>query len=520
TRHQRRRAEPAGRRWDTWEAWWSGDPDQLRHHYGAATRGGQFFNRPAQHAGGVVGSLARMWWGRPAPANEPDTKLHCPLAGDICRASADLLFSEPLTATSTHTATTTALDQLLDDGMQAKLLEAAEVQAALGGVYLRPVADPTISDRAWLDAVTPECAIPEWAWGRLAAVTFWKVVQADDRGHNVWRHFQRYEPGVIIHALYQGSDTDVGRPVPLPDVESLAPLAALVDDQGRAPTGYPRLSATYIPNMLPNRRWRRHPVLAPMGRSDLDGTEPMLDALDETVSSWMRDVRLAKGRVHVPAGMLDNLGPGKGAAWDPDREVYSEVPGMLGGRDTALTVTQFAIRVDEHRQTAREWVDVALRHAGYAGGSVGIVREGGGLKTATEITADERRSFITLDRKIGYWRPGLASNALPALLVCDAQAFGRPLPDLDEPIHVAFADSVSEDMLTLASTADILNRADAASTDVKVRLVHPDWSDQQVADEVTAIAAERGPVLDAPFDFGDGPGESDDVRAARNLPAS
>lgn len=502
--------DEARERMDTWEAWWSGDADQLRDRY----ENHGFTNRPAQHAGGIVGRAARMWWGRPAPANEPDTKLHCPLAGDICRASADLLFSEPLTATSDDQNTSTALDELLDEGMQAKLLEAAEVQAALGGVYLRPVADPSIADRAWLDVVTPECALPEWQWGRLAAVTFWKVVQAADG--QVWRHFQRYEPGFIVHALYQGTDDQVGRPVPLPDVESLAGLATQVDEFGRAATDYPRLSATYIPNMLPNRRWRKRPALAPMGRSDLDGIEPMLDALDETYSSWMRDVRLAKGRVHVPGGMLDDHGPGRGASWNPDREVYSEIPGMLGSRDSTLTVTQFAIRVEEHRETSREWVGTALRHAGYALQTLGMTGDGQAV-TATEINARERRSFITRDRKIGYWRPALAGNALPALLACDALAFpGRRTPNPGQPVHVEFADSVSEDMLTLANTADVLNRADAASTEVKVRLVHPGWSDTQVAKEVAAIQTSRGPALAAPFDYGtDGePTETDDQRAA------
>lgn len=499
---------PAIERMDCWEAWWSGDPDLLGAHYGAGSPAGHQFFRPSQYAGGVVGAMSRMWWGRPAAANEPSAKLHVPLAGDICRASSDLLFSEPIGATSADEATSARLDDLLDEGMQAKLLEAAEVCAALGGVYLRPVYDQTISDRAWLDAVSPEGALPEWRWGRLAAVTFWRVVQRQDG--QVWRHFEHHMPAWTQHALYQGEDGKVGRPVPLQDVEATASLAAMVNEDGAAPTGYDRLAVTYVPHMLPNRRWRKRPMLAPMGRSAIDGCEPLLDALDEVYSSWMRDIRLAKGRVLVADSMLDDHGPGRGASWDPDREVYGVVPGSMMTKDSALTVVQFAIRVAEHKATADELVEAALRHAGYSGRSLGMQDDGAPV-TATEITAGERRSFVTRDRQIGYWRPALAASALPALLAVDGFAFGRKV-DLSEPVNVEFADSVSEDIATIANTVNVLGQAQAASTDTKVRMLHPDWSDEQVAAEVEAIRADAGPALVSPFDYDGGPTETGDVR--------
>lgn len=498
---------PALDRMQTWEAWWSGDPDVLASHYGSG--GSALVGHPAQRSGGVVGALARMWWGRPAAPNEPSAKLHVPLGGDICRTSANLLFSEPLTATSAHKDTSTRLDELLDEGMQAKLLEAAEIQAAMGGVYLRPVHDAALSDRAWLDAVAPDAALPEWKWGRLAAATFWRVVQKADG--QVWRHLERHEPEWIVHALYQGTDGEIGHPVPLEDCAATAGFAAAVNEAGAIPTGYPRLTATYIPNMLPNRRWRRRPLLAPMGRSDLDGIEPILDALDEVYSSWMRDVRLAKGRIIVGDSMLEDRGPGRGATFDPDREAYSVVAGAMP-KDVPLTVAQFAIRVEEHRSTARELVNVALRHAGYAGISLGEV-DGGQAITATEVKSKGQLSFVTRDRKVIYWSPALAREALPALLAVDAAVFKRAV-NLVEPIHVEFADSVAEDLATLASTANVLNQAAAASTETKVRLVHPGWSDDQVRDEVARIDE---PVLAAPFDYGDdegGPSETDDQRAA------
>lgn len=500
--------QPAFQRMRTWDAWWSGDTDELAAVY----EHGSGIGHPAQRSGGLRGRLARMWWGRPPSKNEPNAKLHVPLAGDICRASADLLFAEPMAATSTHAATSKRLEVLLDDGGQAKLIESAEVCAALGGVWLRPVHDETIADRAWLDAVAPDAAVPEWKWSRPAAVTFWRIVQQDDK--YTWRHVERHEPGWVIHQLWVGEkDEGIGRLVPLEDADATRHLAPLVNADGAIATGYPKLTATYVPNMLPNRRWRRLPALAPMGRSDLDGIEPILDALDETMSSWMRDVRLAKGRVFAASALLEDLGPGNGAAFDPDREWYAEIPGGMG-KDERLAIVQFAIRVKEHRDTARELIGSALRHAGYAEGTVGVVGEAAsGLKTATEVRSDDQRSYITQGRKGAYWRPALGQSALPALLAMDAAVFKTGANALGEPIDVIMSDGISEDMASLAATGLVLSQAQAASTDTLVRLVHPDWSDPQVAAEVALIKEGMQPAMVEPFDFGAGPTERDDQRA-------
>jgi hypothetical protein len=60
--------------------------------------------------------------------------------------------------------------------------------------------------------------------------------------------------------------------------------------------------------------------------------ETFLSAIDETYSSWMRDIRLAKSRIIVPAGYLASTGPGMGAGWE-DREVYAPTDAVGGGVD-------------------------------------------------------------------------------------------------------------------------------------------------------------------------------------------
>ncbi len=66
-------------------------------------------------------------------------------------------------------------------------------------------------------------------------------------------------------------------------------------------------------------------------------------------------------------------------------------------------------------------------------------------------------------------------------------------------VKVQFADGVSESPEALARTATLLQQAEAASIGTRVGLVHPDWTPEQIADEVAAIQAERGAPMTDPF---------------------
>src|SRR5690349_6335587 len=198
-----------------WDAWYSADPDRLMNRY--ANRGVSELpeQRPVQQRDGIWGRLARWFWGAPIPVGEKRTYLHVPLAGAICRTSSELLFSEPpkLIAPEDAQATQDALDALVEGGLHPTLLEGGEVCAALGGAYLRLVWDMSVADRPWIDVVAADRAVPEFAYGRLKAVTFWTVLEKD--GKSVTRHLEQHEQGVILHGLYAGTPTQLGKALPL-----------------------------------------------------------------------------------------------------------------------------------------------------------------------------------------------------------------------------------------------------------------------------------------------------------------
>ncbi|MFH8619172.1 capsid protein [Streptomyces sp. NPDC017979] len=477
-----------------WDAWYSADPDRLEQRYedrGYRTEGPP--NRPAQYAHGWRGRLARWFWGQPTTAGEKRSKLHVPLAGDIARASSELLFSEPPKLLGANDATKDRLDQLTEGGLHPTLLEAGEVCAAIGGAYLRVVWDEDVSDRPWIDVVAGDRAVPEFRYGRLVAVTFWTVLPNDSStDQRVFRHLERHEKGRIYHGLYEGGLTSLGAPRPLADHPATAPLAAEVDAEGGLGTGAPdHLTAAYVPNVRPARGWRHIPSAAYLGQSDFQGIEGLMDALDETYSSWMRDIQTGKGRVIVADSLLQSAGPGKGATWDEEKKIFTGL-NMLPrpGDADPISIVQFEIRVAEHRETCAALRDEAVRQAGYSASTFGQQGEGSAV-TATEIRARDRRSLSTRARKALYWRPAI-SDILGALLAVEAgPRFG--VDGLDtEPPRVEFGDSVTEGPVELATTAELLRRAEAASTETLVRLTNPGFDEKQVQAEAERILQESG----------------------------
>lgn len=462
------------------DAWYSGDPGRLEAVYG----------RYSSNASTQQGRRSRWFsWSRQADAPTDRQRYHVPMAADVATTSADLLFAEPLEVRCETEAATDRLTAILDEGgVHNTLLEAAETSAALGGVYLRCAWDLDVP-YPMLEAVQADQAVPEWRYGRLHAVTFWWIVYADD--NEVWRHLERHEAGGIEHALFKGTRTKLGHRQPLNASEATEDLAPLVDEYGIIPTGLTGMTAGYVPNMRPNRKART----SPYGRSDFDSVEPLFDALDETYTSWMRDMRLAKARLIVPRSMVQSAGKGKGAHFDVDQEVFLPID----IEDNAgITPQQFAIRVAEHRDTAYAFVERIIATAGYSGRTFGLPDRGGDV-TATEVNSADRRSLITRAKKSRYWQPVLADLYATLLEIDKTHLRGPAAP---ERPTVAFPEAVASTPRSVAETIELLDRASAISTEMKVRMFNPEWDASEVEAEVARIQAETGAAMPDPMALG------------------
>lgn len=468
-----------------WAAWYSASPDALANYYG----------------GYVTMTETAPWWrfwnraGRQRVEQQSRSQLHMPLASDMAQTSSALLFGEAagITIAEAHEETAATgsketeerLHEIIREGdIENRLIEAADTCAALGGVFLKVDWDVAALDIPILTVVQADNAIPEFRYGRLVAVTLWRVVEVENQ--TVWRHMERHEPGTIEHGLYKGRADNVGQRLDLTAHDATAELEELV----RLPFG--GLAIRYIPNLKPNRRFRG----SELGQSDYAGAEGLLDALDETWTSWMRDIRLAKARLLVPSDYLEGNAI-NGFSFNIDQEVFTPLD-ITPGDNQGITASQFAIRVDEHERTAMALIEQIVGHAGYAPQTFGLHIEGR-AETGTALRVRERKTLMTQQKKVKAW-PSPLADLFEMMLIVDRVI----LKNQTSPFRpqITMADSLTPDETETATTVEIVNRAGAASTETLVKMLHPSWDQERVDAEVTLIREEKGLALPDPMQIG------------------
>lgn len=502
---------------DMWRAWYAGDTGHLAQVYGgtaAYTRNGvarSFFDVDARRV--VGGDELRMFWGQDPSPGQQAAKLHVPIGGDIAEMSANLLWAEvpqvTVDADSTDKATAAStqaqLGRYLDDRGHAKMREAAELAAGLSNVYLRAVWDTSLRPRPWSDVIQANAVVPEWRWGVLAAATVWRELEPLAEGGDVWRLLEYHTPGAIEYGVYRGGHGTLGMQVEFVDHPDTEFLVRRTDSKGRQATGVDRLLITHMPNVLPNRVWDGVPDTAPLGRSDYAGIEPMMDALDESWTSWMRDLRLGKAKVVVPQSMLDTDGPGTGGTFDLDKELIVALSGLLGAETMKDSITdiQFKIRVEEHERTTKALRLQILSSAGYS--AQGFGEQGSVAVTATEVAARKEESLTTRGLKILYQRPALLEH-LTTLMWVDVKHCGAKGVDPAAELTASWPQGVQPDPEATARTLSLLDSAGAISTFMKVKMREPSWDDAEVLAEVRRIRDDKTQEIPAgdPFNTGGG----------------
>lgn len=481
-----------------WDAWLTGDRARLEAAYES---------QPATYSGfrGFTVRLWRRFWGEPVtdPSAEPRVKVHVPLAADIARASADLLFSDPPSVTSEDTDTQTLIDGFLENGLINVCANAAEVAAGLGGVYLRALPDFG-KGKIFTTRVDYDCVAPTFVFGELVKIIIWRNVAT--KGRQVWRHFETHELdsdgiGIVRHQLFSGTVSEKGVVVPLTDRVETAPLADILDEGDYFSTQSPGLAVQHFPNATLNTLWRTDPIGCHLGQADIAGAEPELDRLDHAKSAELREVDLGVARIIIPTTMLDVGRPGEGVSWDRDREIWSPVntaPTEAGDMEPKLV--QPDIRVEKYHAVQQQLTEEIIRHAGYSAQTFGEDENGAEI-TATQVNSQGRRSDSTKGRKIRVWQPGL-ERYITKMVAMSVAIFG--VPGDPETVQVQFPDGGGIDLLTTSQAVQAADIAGAVSTPTKVRLMHPDWGQDQIDEEVALIKAEKGLSVEDPAVFGQG----------------
>lgn len=481
-------------------AWWSGDPEELQTVYGGMKLDVEASTSTFERSG-LSGLIHRFWWGRSIEPEQGTPHLHVPIAADIATASADLLYSEMPSLvipaegedgvqSEAEAKVQAALDKIVDEsGLAMALPESAELGSAFGGRFIGARVDiDVLPDAPMFYSLSPRHAVPEWRYGRLVAVTFWREVPGLAGTKSIHRHLERHEVvggvGMIYHALYIGNAGALGRLGTLYDSPETQRLAKLVDANGGIKTGATMLDVAYVPNIKPHRLMPE----SALGRPDTAGAEGAMDGLDETYSSGQRDIQNGKGRVMVPPEYLQSLGQGKGARFDIERQVFTRLRIMAPeGGYVKPEVVQFQIRVAEHEAWMATHLRTIMRSAGLSMDTFGDTASGG-VMTAKEVGKRGERTTATRGKKIAYETYALRNLLFVALEMAKNLIGGRLYSGI-VPIRpdVEFPDAAAPDPQSFATTIKLLKDAKALSTQIAVEMLHPEWDAERVRAEVDRI---------------------------------
>lgn len=439
-------------------------------------------------------AYAGSFWARNGKA-----RIHVPLAADIAAASADLLFGNPPRCRiyddqkeNVEEEKQNRLDAILRyNGFESLVQEAAEEAAVTGDVFLKCNWDDKRAEYPYITFVSGDEAIAEYRFGRLLCVHFFTVIRIERETGVYWRLYERYEEGRIISAVYVGDTGSLG-----------SEWTGAMDELGIVPEkivpGRVMLAA-HIPNIRPSRV-----RFASYGRSEFEGMRDMMDSLDEVYSSWMRDVRLAKARLLVPAEFLrkrrvsqdgtgnnDQLFTESRFTWEFDEDVETLVALDVTDADQMqITPSQFAIRAEEHAKTAEALIRNIISMCGYSPQTFGLDIEGQ-ASSGTALLIREKKSFSMRAKKLNYWSAPL-ENFLTAVLQLDAAVYHTPNVHEADRVIVDFPDAMSTDLSTVANAVKLMRDAQTVSVKTAVRMLHPDWEQGQIDEETEHVMQEFG----------------------------
>ena len=469
-------------------AWYSGDPNELLAYY--TTQALNMENGP--------------FWAR-TEAEERTGVVHLPAAGDIASTSGDLLFAEAprLRYDQASESGKRITEFLKENGLNNLLLEGAELSAALGGCFLKLDIEPQLARIPLVSIVSPLQAFPTFWRGRLCEVLFFRTVKTQESGSVVWRLFEnrsRENGGLKIeYKLYKGQHDKLGREYDFNAIEETSKLNL----KPVFYSGFSGLACVYVPNKRPN-------ILDPnsyLGINDYSSSITLMDSLDFAWTSWMRDIELGMAQILVDEALLDRaVSTGTDTAYEKARfskfrkafiKLNMEPWRMSGEAAKPIEPIQFNLRVEEHSKTCERLFAEIVGRCGYSERTFGLTETIGQAASGSALRIRERKSLLTRQKKSRYWQPAiweLLWQMQQLDMATNLNSFYTP-----QEVDIELEDSIVTDSKEVSETIRNIDQARAASTYTKVKILHPEWEEPEILNEVDQILKESG-VVENPFD--------------------
>ena len=196
---------------------------------------------------------------------------------------------------------------------------------------------------------------------------------------------------------------------------------------------------------------------SPLGVSIYANAMETLHALDICFDSFVREFRLGKKRIIVPARMIKTVvDPQTGAPrryFDATDETYEALstddPDSLKIQDNSVE-----LRVDEHVAAMNAFLNIFCLQVGLSSGTFSFDAKGG-LKTATEVVSENSKTYKTVKNFQNMIRPAIirlvdniiAVGALYEMQTEDGQSVAE-LKARGYSVNIAMDDGITQDRQT------------------------------------------------------------------------
>ncbi len=406
-----------------------------------------------------------------------------PLPRRIAAGFADFLFGEDPEIRAAAEGDQAWHDQIAEvNELPSELHTAEQVCVSEGETWWKIYVDRDVAPAPLIQFASRLATVPLLRGGRLLACAFVTVVACEGEGDAevVWRHVEAHARGRAVNRLYRGTPSWLGVRAGL-DVRP--ELAGLPDEW---PHGLEMLAGRIL-----NERGGHD-----LGVSDYDQVQDLLLALNEARTIGAENTRLtAKKRVFMAGSVIAPDQDGDPSAPVDDDVIIVEADGGALGEGGKPPITEVEYSYDAAPLIAhtRELEATILSRVGLVPQFVGAQVDG----QAESGTAIRLRFLPTINTAKGKARAW--DDQLPRILTLAALVdqlpeeqggYGRDYQAAAEQPAVVRPEPIPTDETETTVNAAAATTAEIQSRRTSVRQLHPDWTDEQVSEELALIAGD------------------------------
>ena len=240
---------------------------------------------------------------------------------------------------------------------------------------------------------------------------------------------------------------------------------------------------------------------SPLGMSMYGNALETLRALDICYDSFVREFRLGKKRIIVPARAVRSVvDPQTGKLvryFDANDETYealaSDTPDDLKVQDNSVE-----LRVEEHIAAINAFLSILCLQTGFSAGTFTFDQHEG-LKTATEVVSENSKTYKTIKTIQNQLRPAikhLVRNMIDVAILYGMEHEGQSVERLAAPgyeVKVTFDDGITQDRQTNINEGVMLIGAGVLSK--YTFLTDPKYgqglTEEEANEELARIASEN-----------------------------